>query len=78
MLLASCAAANTLSRAQAISLADIEARKHVGDLHRYVRAPVFHEDGRWYVGYRQPGKKWVDFGVDVYDKTKKAAWVIMQ
>lgn len=47
-----------------------------GDLQHYDRAPVFHEDGRWYVGYRQRGKKFVDFGIDVNDKTRKA-WVLV-
>jgi hypothetical protein len=78
VFLSACAAANTLSRAQAIRIADAEARRHVHhDLQQYERAPVFHEGGRWYVGYRQHGKKFVDFGIDVYDKTKKASVLIV-
>jgi hypothetical protein len=34
-------------------------------------------EGRWYIGYRRPGQKFVDFGVDVYDKTHKA-WVVVR
>jgi hypothetical protein len=71
-----CTAARPLSRAQAVRIADAEAHKYFGDLRRFLHDPVFHEDGCWYVGYRQPGKKFVDFGIHVYDKTKKA-WVLM-
>ena len=73
-----CTAARPLSRAEALRIADAEARSYMhGGLQQYERWPVFHEDGRWYVGYRQHGKKFVDFGIDVYDKTKKA-WVLVQ
>jgi hypothetical protein len=70
-------AAQPLSRVEALRIADAEARRytHTG-LQDYKRDPVWHAEGRWYVGYRRPGRKWVDFGIDVYDKTRKA-WVLV-
>ena len=39
-----------------------------------MHSPVLYaaERGAWYVGYRRPGQKFVDFGIDVDDKTRKA------
>jgi hypothetical protein len=71
-------AARPISKAEAIRLADREARRYVGgDLHQFEHWPVFYTaaKGRWYVGYRRQGEKFVDFGVDVYDT--KRAWVIV-
>lgn len=63
-----------LSRLEAVRIADAEARreKHV-DLREYEHWPVFYtaKEGSWYVGYRRKGQRFVDFGVDVSDKTKK-------
>ena len=63
-----------LSRTEAIRIADAEAQrqKHV-DLREYEHWPVFctATKGSWYVGYRKKGQRFVDFGVDVSDKTKQ-------
>ncbi len=62
------------SRTEAIRIADAEAQrqKHV-DLREYEHWPVFYtaKKGSWYVGYRKKGQRFVDFGVDVSDKTKQ-------
>jgi hypothetical protein len=68
-----------LSEAEAIRIADAEARKaYQLPLAQYEHWPVhrYASEGRWYIGYRQPGKKFVDFGIDVYDKTRKASILI--
>jgi hypothetical protein len=58
----------------AIRIADAEAQrqKHV-DLLEYEHWPVLctATKGSWYVGYRKKGQRFVDFGVDVSDKTKQ-------
>jgi hypothetical protein len=68
-----------LSKADAIHIADAEARKemHV-PLKYYEHSPVlyFAKEHRWYVGYQRKGKKFVDFAVDVYDKTGRASMVV--
>ncbi len=63
-----------LSRTEAIRIADAEAQrqKHV-DFLEYEHWPVSctATKGSWYVGYRKKGQRFVDFGVDVSDKTKQ-------
>jgi hypothetical protein len=63
-----------LSRTEAIRIADAEAQrqKHV-DLRQYEHWSVFYtaKKGSWYIGYRKKGQRFVDFGVDVSDKTKQ-------
>jgi hypothetical protein len=68
-----------LSKSEALRLADDEARRYAGsDLRRFEHSPVlyFAAEGHWYVGYRRPGRKFVDFGIDVYDKTRKASMIL--
>src|SRR5437667_7905394 len=72
--------ARPLSRTEALRLADAEARRYLhSDLHQFEHSPVFYtaSEGRWYIGYRRAGQRFVDFGIDVYDKTRKA-WVIVR
>lgn len=82
LLVGACAsptASSRLSRDEAIRLADAEAiRKMHIDLRYYEHRPVSYDtkEGRWYIGYGRKGNKFADFGVDVYEKTKKA-WVIV-
>jgi hypothetical protein len=63
-----------LSRTEAIRIADAEAQrqKHV-DFLDYEHWPVFctATKGSWYVGVPKKGQRFVDFGVDVSDKTKQ-------
>ena len=82
MLLSLAAACTTsmpvrpLSRAEAIRIADDEARKYFhGDIKQFEHSPVFYTaaEGCWYVGYLRPEQKFVDFGINVYDKTRKAS-----
>ncbi|HZE58866.1 MAG TPA: hypothetical protein VE031_13505 [Chthoniobacterales bacterium] len=64
-----------LSRADAVRIADAEARRYThASIREYMHSPVLYaaERGAWYVGYRRPGQKFVDFGIDVDDKTRKA------
>jgi hypothetical protein len=80
-LIGSCATkgiAGPLSRVEAVRLADAEAKRNRIDLRSYERSPVlyFAKDGHWYIGYQKKGHKFVDFGIDVYDKTKKADLII--
>jgi hypothetical protein len=51
---------------------EAQRQKHV-DLREYEHWPVFYtaEKGSWYVGDRKKGQRFVDFGVDVSDKTKQ-------
>jgi hypothetical protein len=65
-----------LSRAEAIRLADKEARRYSHtQLSEFQRSPVFYlaDERRWYVGYRRPDRKFVDFGIGVSEETRKAA-----
>ena len=77
LLSAGCATSQPPTRGEAIRIADAKAQQEMKtDLRIYEHWPVWHDEGRWYIGYRQRGKRWVDFGVDVYDDTKRAAVLI--
>ena len=66
---------HSLSRREAVRIADAEARRYThASIREYTHSPVFYatERGAWYVGYLRPGQKFVDFGIDVDEKTRKA------
>jgi len=72
-------AGRPLSKDEAIRIADAEAvRNGHGNLKQFQHSPVFYVagEGRWYVGYRRPGHKFVDFAIDVYDKTRRGSEIL--
>jgi hypothetical protein len=68
-----------LSKAEAVRLADQEARRYSrGDLKQFKHSPILHfpAEQRWYIGYLRPGHKFVDFGIDVFEKSGKASVIL--
>jgi hypothetical protein len=75
LLLLSCAtlrAAPHLSAAEAVQIADADARSHHYDLREFLprKATYSPKDDSWFISYRQK-KSAVAFDVQLHDKTKK-------
>jgi len=79
--LLSCAVAfarPSLTREQAIRIADAKARASGYNLHTYVCGPVNYQapEDAWWVNYRKKSAKYTEFSIQVEDKTRKA-WLVL-
>ena len=79
--LAACAATParpSLSKAEAIRVANVKAQSEGYDLRRYQCGPVNYEarEEAWWVNYRRTTEKYTEFSIYIDDRSKKA-WLVL-
>ena len=79
--LAACTPTRTgpsLSKTEAIRIANVKAESEGYDLRRYQWGPISYEarDNAWWVNYRRKTEKYTEFSVHIEDKSKES-WLVL-